>query len=340
MKKARRSLSLFLAVLMMLALAACSTPASSAPAESEAAPAESSEAAASESEAAPEGKTFKVGINNFGVANFFARAGKAGMEDELKKLGCEVVATVTDDVASRSDAIENFISQGCDAIIIEEGDINEVAPVCKDAKAAGIIIGSMDSGDADFVDVYVSSDNTYLGKVAAEQMVEAMGEKGKIVEIIFDGGSMIRARKEAMHEVISAYPDISIDTSLTYTWPDFYPDIKSKMESVLQANPNPGDISAVFASFDGVGIAAADAIREAGLQDSIVVVGIDGDPDAYAEMKKEDSPFIATMAQDPDAIARTCVQSVVDLLNGKTLPEKVIQVEGFLVTKDNIPETE
>jgi len=110
------------------------------------------------------------------------------------------------------------------------------------------------------------------------------------------------------------------------------------MEAVLQANPNPGDIVGVFATFDGVGVAAAQAIREAGLQDHIAVVGVDGDPEAYKEMKREDSPFIATMAQDPDTMARTCVDKVFDLLNGKKLEERHIYIPGMLITKDNIPE--
>lgn len=278
-----------------------------------------------------------IGINNFGQANFFARIGKASMEDEIKKLGCEVIATVTTDVTSRSAAIENLISQKVNAIIIEEGDVNEVAPALKEAKAAGIIIGSMDGGSADFIDIYVSSDNPLLGKGVAEIMVKAIGGKGNIVEIMNDAGSMIRQRKDAMHEVISAYPEIKIVNSLVYSWPDFYPDIKSKMESLLQANPNSGDVAAVFATFDGVGVAAADAIREAGRQGEIVIVGIDGDPDAYKEMRKEGSPFIATMAQDPDTIARTTVRRVVDLINGKTFENKIILIPGILITKDNIP---
>ena len=58
------------------------------------------------------------------------------------------------------------------------------------------------------------------------------------------------------------------------------------MEVVIQANQNLGDIAAVFATFDDVDIGAAQVIREAGLEEHIVVVGIDGDPEAYAEMKK------------------------------------------------------
>ena len=326
---------LVFSLLVIIMVAGC-TPATPAPTEP-AKPAET-EATSSTTGELKAPQDCKIGINNFGQANFFARIGKAALEDELKKLGCEVIATVTADVTSRTAAIEDMVSQGVDAIIIQEGDVNEVAPALKEAKAAGIIIGSMDGGTGDFIDYYVSSDNTALGTMIAEEMVKAIGGKGNVVEIFNDAGSMIRLRKEAMHKVIEAYPDIKITDGLVYSWPDFYPDIKSKMESLLQAKSEPGDISAVFATFDGVGVAAADAIREAGLQESIVVVGIDGDPNAYNEMRKADSPFIATAAQDPDTIARETVWGVIRLLNGETLPDKVKYIPGILITKDNIPD--
>ncbi len=282
-------------------------------------------------------KTFKVGINNWGQANFFARQGKASLEDELAKLGCEVVSTVTDNASDRTDAIESMVQQGCDAIIIEEGDINEVEAAIKEAKEAGIIIGSMDAGTNDYVDIYVSSDNENLGKTSAEQMIDAIGGKGNIVEIINDAGSMIRIRKEAMHSAIEG-TDIKVTDSITYAWPDYYPDVKSKMEAILQAHPNPGDIVAVYATFDGAGIAAYDAVKEAGLQDSIVIVGIDGDPDAYTKMREENSNYLCTIAQDPDGIARKCCQEVVKLLNGETIEQQTVLIPGILITKDNIPE--
>ena len=140
-----------------------------------------------------------------------------------------------------------------------------------------------------------------------------------------------------MHEVMKNYPDVKIEAGFVYAWPDYFPDGKAKMEAILQSNPNPGDISAVYATFDGVGLAAAQAIKEAGLQDHIVVVGIDGDPEAYKEMKQSNSPFKATLAQDPETMARTAVDQVFELLKGNTIPERHIYIPGKLITKKNIP---
>lgn len=285
-------------------------------------------------------KTFKVGINNWGQANFFARAGKEAMEDELAKLGCEVIPSVTDNIADRVEAIEAMVQQGCDAIIIEEGDITECEAAILEAKEAGIIIGSMDAGTADYVDIYVSSDNANLGAVAAEALAEAMGYKGTVIEIINDSGSTIRQRKEAAHEVFAKYPDINVQYSLTYSWPDYDADMMDQVSAVLQANSEPGQISGVFASFDGVGISAYKAIKEFGLEDSIFITGVDGDPDTLAIMVEdgEGCNYISTMAQDPDTIARTCCNLVVDLLNGQQLESNVVYIPGIQVTPANAAE--
>ena len=329
----KRLIGVALVLILMLAMMTACAPTETPAPEAEApATTETPEAPAQE-EAQP---AFKIGINNFGLANFFARIGKATMEETITSMGGEVIATVTADVNARTAAIENMIQQGVDAIIIQEGDITQVEPALLEAKAQGIIIASMGAGEADFVDLYVASDETLLGKSSAEQMVKFMGEKGNVVEIYNDAGYMIKLRKEAMHAVVADYPDIEVKYGFVYGWPDFFPDIKSKMEAMLAANPD--DIHAVFATFDGAGYAAAAAIREAGLQDKIVITGIDGDPEAYKEMRLDDSPFKATVAQDPETIAKICVEKVFDLLNGKTLESKFIEVPGVVITKDNIPE--
>jgi len=280
-------------------------------------------------------KDFKVGINNFGQANFFARIGRDAMIDEIKKLGGTPIDTITASVPERMDAIENYISKGVDAIIIQEGDIKMVAPALEEAKKRGIIIVSMGAGIADFVDIVVESNEWIMGATAATELMGRIDGKGKIVEIYNDLGQMIRMRRKELQAVISEYPGVEIVAGFTYAWPDFFPDAKSKMEAVLQAHP---DIVGVFATFDGVGVAAAQAIREAGLQDQIVVVGIDGDPQAYEEMRKPGSPFKATVAQDPDTMARVAVRMAFKLLNGEEIPRRHIFIPAKLVTIENLPE--
>jgi ribose transport system substrate-binding protein len=283
-------------------------------------------------------KKFKVGITTFGLANNYIRVGRDVATAQIQSMGGEVVATVDPDVSGRIAAIENMTSQGVDAIIVHEGDITQVEPALQEAKKKGIKIIAMNSGYSDVADLVVEPDNAYLGKTAAEQMVKLMGGKGNVVEIFNDAGAMIKARKDAMHDVIKAYPDIKITNGFVYAWPDFYPDAKAKMEAVLQANSKPGDIKAVFATFYGVGLAAAQAIRDAGLQNDIIVVGIDSDPETYTEMQKPDSPYKVSVISDPEQLAKTTIQNVFEMLKGNQIAEKHILIPGSVITKDNIPQ--
>ena len=325
----KKLICIMLVLAMALSMVACAAPAEEAPAAA---------APAAEAEAKP-AKKWVIGYDNNGLANFFARAGLAAGTDEIAKLGCEMISTVSDGNTMRTANIENFIMQNVDAIIIEEGDVNEVAPALQQAKDAGIVIGSMDGGYIDGVtDVYVSSDNYALGKAVGEMLAEYTGGKGKFISIT-GVASMIKAREDGAYEVLSQYPEIEIAYTFDYSWPDYYEDVLSKVESALQADPNPGDISGVYACFDGVGIAACDAFKAAGITgEHVSIVGVDGDPDALKLIAEENSPYKATIMQDPDTIARLTVQNVVDILNGKTIEKAEIYLPGITITADNVAE--
>ena len=280
---------------------------------------------------------FKIGINNFGQANFFGRIGRTVLINVAEALGADVVSTVTDNVPDRIAAIENYIAQGVDAIIIQEGDIKMAAPALEEAKRRGIVIASMDAGIAPFVDLVVESNNWVMGAMAATELMNRTGGEARIVVITNPLGQMIRMRAGELELVLTEYPQSEILNELVYAWPDFFPDIKSKMESVLTASPEPGSLNAVFATFDGVAVAAAAAIREAGRQDEFSIVSVDGDPQAYEEMVKEDSPLVATVAQQPWLMAETLVKQVVTLLQGGEVASHHTYIPAKLVTQEALP---
>ncbi len=281
--------------------------------------------------------SFTIGINNFGQANFFARIGRTVLINTVEALGGEALATVTDNVPDRISAIETFIQRGVDAIIIQEGDIKMAAPALEEAHRRGILIASMDAGTAPFVDLVVESNNWVMGAMAATELMMRTGGEANIVLITNPLGQMIRMRAGALELVLTEYDGSQIVSELVYAWPDFFPDILSKMESVLTANPQPGSVNAVFATFDGVAAAAAEAVRAAGRQDEFAIVGIDGDPQAYEEMSRPDSPMVATVAQQPWLMAETLVKQVFTLLHGEEIPIRHTYIEAELVRREELP---
>jgi ribose transport system substrate-binding protein len=103
------------------------------------------------------------------------------------------------------------------------------------------------------------------------------------------------------------------------------------MEDILVANP---DISLVVAENDAMGMGALKTINEAGKQSEIIVVGFDGQKEAY-ELIKE-GKFAATALNSPRELAKLSVEAVVKYLNGERQIDKVIYTRAVLITKENV----
>ena len=279
---------------------------------------------------------FVVGITTFSTATVFSRNAREVLKEKITEKGGTYIDNVATDTLSRADALDNFVSQGVDAIILLSGDVSECEENLKAAKDAGIIIGSCDAGYVDSVDIYTSSDNYAIGQQVVGALVSKIGDKGKLLQIYNDVGSMDRKRKGGAADVIAQNPGISIDFNMVYAWPDYYDDIKSKMEAIILSNGN--EINGIFATFDGVGLAALQAVREAGLEAQMPIVGVDGDPEALNEIADPNSAYYATVIQSWDDTASICVNEIFNKLNGGEISTSQITVPGMLVTKENVEE--
>ena len=100
------------------------------------------------------------------------------------------------------------------------------------------------------------------------------------------------------------------------------------MENLLQAHP---DVKCVFAHNDEMALGAVEAI---GNKD-IIIAGFDATDDAINSIKE--GRMAATVAQKPDLMGATAVETAKKLMAGESV-EKVIAVEVKLVTKDNVNE--
>ena len=240
----KRVLAFVLAAMMMIGMAACSnTP-------------QNGDNSTASTNSTASGESFVVGITTFSTSTVFSRNAREVLKSEITAKGGTYIDNVATDTLSRADAI--------DTIILLSGDVSECEENLKAAKDAGILIGSCDAGYVDCVDIYVSSDNYAIGEQVGGALVEKMGKTGKILQIYNDIGSMDRKRKGGLADIISQNENVSVAYEMVYAWPDYYDDIKSKMEAIILSD---GDkINGVFATFDGVGLAALQAVREAGLK--------------------------------------------------------------------------
>lgn len=281
---------------------------------------------------------FVVGITTYSTQTVFSRNARECLKQYVTDKGGTFIDNVATDHLSRATAIENFIAQGVDAIILLSGDVTEVEESLVAAKKAGIVIGSCDAGYVQAVDIYASSDNFLIGQQVVGALVERIGREGNLLKIYSNNGSMDRARQAGGADVISMpiNKKVEIKYLIHYIWPDYFEDCKQRTAAMLLANGD--DINGIFATFDGVGLAALQAVREAGLEDKIPVIGVDGEPEALNEIADSKSAFCATIIQSWTDCARVCVNEVFNKLHGGEISTPKITVPGILVTKENVEE--
>lgn len=245
-----------------------------------------------------------------------------GAEAKAEEEGADlIVVDAGDDAAKQTSDIEDLISRNISVLIVNPVDSDAVAPAVQDAVAAGIKVISVDRvvNGVD-VDCAIASDNVEGARMATEYMVSLIGEGAKTAEIQgTSGASATIDRGEGFHLVADEQLHVVSSQTANFSRSEEM----TVMENILQAQP---DLKGVFAHNDEMALGAVEAI---GNRD-IVVVGFDATDDALAAIQQ--GRMAATVAQKPDLMGATAVETAISLVNGETV-EKEIPVEVELITK-------
>lgn len=245
-----------------------------------------------------------------------------GAEAKAEEEGADlIVVDAGDDAAKQTSDIEDLISRNISVLIVNPVDSDAVAPAVQDAVAAGIKVISVDRvvNGVD-VDCAIASDNVEGARMATEYMVSPIGEGAKTAEIQgTSGASATIDRGEGFHLVADEQLDVVSSQTANFSRSEGM----TVMENILQAQP---DLKGVFAHNDEMALGAVEAI---GNRD-IVVVGFDATDDALAAIQQ--GRMAATVAQKPDLMGATAVETAISLVNSETV-EKEIPVEVELLTK-------
>lgn len=253
------------------------------------------------------------------------------------ELGWEVnVIDTAGDVAAVISRIEDVVTQGVDAIVINV-DPAQVGAGLAAADAAGIPVVGMDAGTDALLAANVTSNGYAMAAETAVYVANRMGGAGNVVMFTFDPFPPVQARGVIADAVFANFPDINVLDRITPAVDDGgIADSRAKMEALLAANPEPGSIKAVWAAWDQPALGALQAIEAAGRQgEGIVITGIDANPQAR-EAIAAGGNFEASVAQDFAGIGRTTADTVARLLAGEQLRANVIYVPTVLITAANV----
>lgn len=242
--------------------------------------------------------------------------------------GWEVsVADTAGDFGLLVSRIEDAVTQKVDAIVLGMGDPVQMTKGLEAAAAVNIPVFGLDAGVTEGVLLNVTSDNTDLGQKSAKALAEAINGKGKVIFFTHDPHPGVRARAIGAAETLEQYPDISILKKVHIEVPGPVENARKIMQDLLTAHPEEGAIAGVWAGWDEPAYGATQAIERAQKGDAIKVVGIDGTDFAKAEIDNK-GPFVATIEQDFDGMAKMLVGLIKDYFEGKQPEQEWYMIPG------------
>lgn len=260
------------------------------------------------------------------LTNPFFKTIQEAMEDEAAALGYEVLFLSGDyDVARQRAQVKDFIVRGADAIAINPCDSQGIGAAIREANEAGVPVFTFDIKCQDpgaEVVSHIGTDNFQGGQLAAEAMIEALGESGgQIVILDFRAVESCLERVRGFKDVIGRFnasrPAAEARLEIVAELPGDGNKEKSlrATEDALQAHP---DVTGIFAINDPSGLGAVAALEKAGRQDQVTIVAFDGQPEGKQAIK--DGKIYADPIQFPEEIGRQTVRSIAAYLAGEEVP--------------------
>jgi ribose transport system substrate-binding protein len=256
-------------------------------------------------------------LNNPFFVTLTEGAKKAASEKNVEL----VVVDAGDDAAKQTSDIEDLVSRNVGVLIVNPVDSDAVAPAVKSAMSQGIKVIAVDRGvNGVDVDCQIASDNVAGARMATEYLMELVGEGAKVAELQgVPGASATIDRGEGFHQVA----DKSLQVAASQTANFNRAEGMTVMENILQSD---GAIKGVFAHNDEMALGAVEAVAASGKD--IKIVGFDATDDAQKAVK--DGKMAATVAQKPDKMGETAIETAVKIMAGETV-DKSIPVEVELI---------
>ncbi len=181
----------------------------------------------------------------------------------------------------------------------------------------------------------VATDVKVAAMDAAEFLIEKMGGKGKILnvlEVLTDANTKLR--KEGVEEVVAKYPDVEIVQEVGDI--NSIEDATEKIENAISANQ--GNIDGVICTGYTTTVAATQLLVElnASGSDRIAFIGIDDDPIVLDAIR--DGSIDGTIAQNPFGHGYITCKALTYLIDGYTPKEGVYFINSgvAVVTADNV----
>lgn len=207
---------------------------------------------------------YKVGITIQSLSNAYWAGVMGKLEEQLKDKGWDyTLIDCEDNSATQVSQIENFITSGCDLIMVHPSDAKAVENICKEALDADIKVMCWDDPMENTTANWVL-DNTELGKEIGKTAAEFINDKftaddkAQVTVIGYPSTKVLKERADGIKEGLKENCKDNYEVIAEVDGLEA-PEAQSNVESVLSAHPDAN-------VFVGVGAGAMIGSNEALLQ--------------------------------------------------------------------------
>ena len=303
----------------------------------------------SESEEKPDDGVLKIGVTVQSLSNQVWAGACSTMQEQAKAAGNELTYMSCDDNSAKQiEQIENYISSGCDVIMVNPSDPNAIESVCAQAREEGIKVMCWDN-EMENTDLNWVIDNEALGYTIGEQAAQFINDTFKngeceVAVLNYPQTAILLQREtgilKALEElapnakVVSSQPAIDANEGL------------AAMETILQANP---DVKVVCCIGGGGAVGANEAFKAAGpITDDIGIFAADAtNEELSAMLNGEANRMSVIITGTPTVIGETVYEMLAvlgseegfteaNLSEGETMNGKNVYRSTVPVTIDNV----
>ncbi|MEO1089692.1 MAG: substrate-binding domain-containing protein [Pseudomonadota bacterium] len=266
-------------------------------------------------------------------ALFFTQMNQ-GAETKATELGAElVIFNANNDPAAQNNAIETYVAQGVDGLIVVAIDVNGVMPAVEAAHEAGIPVVAVDAILPEGPQIaQVGVDNAEAGKLIGEHFVtymnDEMGGEAKLGIVGALNSFIQNVRQEGFEEVVASAPGVTMAGVVDGR--NVQDNAMSAAENLMTANP---DMTAIYATGEPALLGAVAAVESQSRQDDVRIVGWDLTASAIRGI--DEGYVVGVVQQDPAGMGAAAVQALVDAINGSSVPAE-IAVPVTIVTNENV----
>ncbi len=272
-------------------------------------------------------KDVKIGYTTMDLANPYFIAVTNGVKDKAKELDVKItIHDAKSDAASQIAAIENFVAQQMDAIVISPIDAVAVEPMVKLAHDNGIPIinahQAMEGADAQ-IGLIEFEYGYEVGKLAGQYITDHMDGKAEVAVL---GQPEVSALVERTNGIKKGILDFAPNAVIAAEQSGYTPETGARAaEVVMQSRPN----VRVFVGMNDAGVLGAyEALKGMGVNESeFALFGLDATEEAQKKIAAN-SMYKGTVDIAPYVTGEMIVEVALQVKESGPI-EEMVKIEMF-----------